>query len=542
MFGTYALGEAPYGFGESALRVDLYGEARIEVAVQMGRADLRGAASLRVNADNRILAASDDYTSTPGDRIPNRLFAGTLRQALRFSRSILGGADFGSYTLGLGEAILTNADGAYDHLVGTHAFDGRPVTIRLGDASDPHDRFGVVFSGQSTGSAVDDDELVIELRDNGYLLEVPASAETFAGTGGIEGGEDLKGRRKPRSFGFCANVMPASLTPATTLLFAVGYRAVRAIPAVYVRGVKLQLGQDHPTVAALEAATIADGFYHTCLAKALFRLETHNATEAGQITADVEGELLDGALGAHTAAVVEILARDAGVTVDRTSFERIGAEQPAPIGYYLGVGDESTIAVVMSRLMASVGGWVGFRRAGTLEVGILRGPVGDPLAPRFDDVDIVTIDRDRLPDALEPPPYRLRGIYARNWTLQSDGLSGSVTTERRAALAEAYQISEPAQSDAVKLNHPLAQDPPPFDAYFRDAADARAEAWRRLRLYRANRSLYRMQLRTAPFGLDLGREVFVTYPRWDLPKGKALRIVSVDEDTENNIVEVVAYG
>ena len=543
MLGHSALAEAPIGAADNAIRITLTGTADLWALLKPGTATLRASASLAVSADNRILAASDDYISRASDRIANRLFAGTLRQALRFNRSIMGGAGFEGFSLGLGEAILTNAGGEYDGLVGSHAFDGRHVVIRLGDADSAHDTFGVVFSGQSTCYHVNGEEFVLELRDNAYLLDVPASAETFAGTGGIEGGEDLKGRRKPRPFGVCENVPAVALTPNTSLLFAVGSGRVQAIPAVYVRGSKIVPAQDHATPDALAAATIANGTYHTCLAKAVFRLKEIPVSDLGQVTADVDGELLDGAHAQTTADIVALLARGAsGVVIDAASFARTRAMQPAPISYYLQTGDEATIAQVIATLMRGIGGWGGFRRNGQFEIGIVQAPKGDPAATRVSDIEIISINREPLPDAIDPPPYRMRAAWGRNWTVQTDSLAGSVSADRLAWLKESFRVSEPVEDATIRVNHPLAQDPAVLPTFFRYEADARKEARRQLVLWRGITSLYRIQLRIAPFSVDLGKELHVTYPRWDLASGKSFALSEVDEDTENTIVEVLAYG
>ncbi|WP_019998862.1 hypothetical protein [Aureimonas ureilytica] len=543
MLGHNALSETPISTATEAVLITLRGSAELWVAFRPGSATLRASSELRLNADTRIFAATEDYISRPSDAIPNRLFAGTMRQALRFNRAIRGGMAFDGFSMGLGEAILTNADGAYDGLARTHAMDGRSLIIRLGGAASAYDTFGVVFAGQSTGFLAKGEEFIVELRDNAYLLDVPASATTFAGTGGLEGGEDLKGRRRPRAFGYVQNVTPAALTQNTTLVHSVGTGAAKAIPAVYVRGAPLLKGPDFPTYEALVASTVEKGYFNTCLAQSLFRPAFTLSEDIGQYTADVEGEMLDGNLAASTPDIIELLARGAaGVLLDQASFARVRSLQSAPVGYYLPPGDETTISQAMTALMRGVGGWAGFRRNGRLEVGILQAPKGDPNAPRVTDIEIITIEPEALPDGIDPPPYRMRAAYALNWTVRTDSFAGSVSEERRTFLREAFRISTPVEDAAIRRNHPLAPDPEVLPSFFRDEADAVKECRRQLRLWRDARSLYRMSLRVAPFVTDLGREMHVTYPRWDLTEGRSLVVVEVDEDTENNIVEVLAYG
>ncbi len=155
------------------------------------------------------------------------------------------------------------------------------------------------------------------------------------------------------------------------------------------------------------------------------------------------------------------------------------------------------------------------------------------------------IERQKLPDGLSPPPWRYRVAWGRNWTVQTDvdGQSG-VTAARVAFLAERYRL---AASDAtagaiVRTNHPLAQDPAPVESYFRDEADAAREANRRLALFGKTNSLYRIRLKAHPFVHEIGEEVHVTFPRWDLQAGRSLRIVALTEDTDENATEIIGFG
>lgn len=544
MFGIATFGEVGFS-ARPDVKTALVGRATFLPGYKRIKTDLVGRARLRTNVDNRIFAATDDFTSRPTDAVAGRLFAGTVRQPLRFTRSIVGAGDFSSLTLGLGEAILSNASGEYDRLIGTHALDGRALRIKLGGADDAYDSFGTIFDGQSTGYRVDGREFIVDLRDNAYRLEVPASPNTYAGTGGIEGREELKGRRKPRAFGKLLNVTPASLSPASTSLYQVNDGPVQAITAVYVRGVAMTLQADYATPEALIAADVDGGKYGTCLAAGIFAV-TANSGERGMVTADVEGDATGGVYVSTTADILRRLVEGtAGVTAfDEASLVALNTAYPDAIGYYVGPGEDIWISAIVERLMGALGGWGGFRRNGRFEVGVLRAPIGTSIA-RFTDIVIVDIDRDALPDSIEPPAWRYRMAYGRNWTVQDeDALAGSVQEDeaRVAFLAEPYRIADPAEDPRIKINHPLAQDPAVLEGFFAEAAPAAAEALRRLRFFRSARSLYRMTLKTQPYRLDLGSEIHVTYPRWDLKAGKSLRVVEIDEDAENNMTEIRAFG
>ncbi|WP_099866074.1 hypothetical protein [Pararhizobium haloflavum] len=528
----------------SEWRAHLVGRATVDAfRVRFEPLELMGSATLSSGMDNKLYAATTDYISRPTDRIANRLFIGTVRKAIRFQRSIVGAGDFLSYTFGLGEMELINAEQDYDYLIREYAIDGRRVTVKLGDANGPYDAFGTIFDGTATGWHVDEDSLFVDLRDFGYQLEVPAQPNTYGGEGDTDGGENIKGKRKPRAFGYCRNVTPAFLEPQK-LLYQVNDGPVEEIVAVYARGVSLTKGVDHATVAQLLSADVVEGRFDTCEAvDGLFRISFANDAEKGAITCDVRGDKSGGVYVETADQIVRRLATETAEVerLQENAFTRVAAMQPAPVNLYIGPDDDIDVADACRAVMSSIGGWVGFRRNGYLEIGVLQAPEdGSPIAS-YDRIEIIEIIRQRLPDNIDPPPWRRRVGYARNWTLQDGDLAGSVTDERRAFLKEEYRVAE-AKDDRIKTNHPQAQDPDLLEAAFDEEADALDEAQRLLVLWRRTRSLYSIRLKTQPFLLNLGDVIRITYPRWDLGAGKLLRVVSLDEDSEDNIVEVEAFG
>ncbi|NQV43529.1 MAG: hypothetical protein HQ501_01395, partial [Rhodospirillales bacterium] len=74
------------------------------------------------------------------------------------------------------------------------------------------------------------------------------------------------------------------------------------------------------------------------------------------------------------------------------------------------------------------------------------------------------------------------------------------------------------------------------------SADASAEASRLLNLYKANRDLFRVRVKTQPFALELADNVRITYPRFGLDAGKAFRIIGLVEDAASNEVELTLWG
>jgi hypothetical protein len=541
----------------------IVGAARITSSATLrgnGRYTAHGGASMfafgtaTLDPNVRIYAATDEFITQPGDTPASTPFLGTVQKVIRFDRSIINGGRIGQVTAGWGEMDLINAEGDYDDLISKYSVDGRRITVKVGIKDSPYANYQTLFDGTAADWQVEEALLRVQVRDNSYQMEMPAQPALYGGSGGMDGTEDLKGKRKPLALGECLNVTPVTLVP-TLLIYQVNSGPMEAVTAVYDRAVALTFARDFATAEALFAATtggagsgadIEAGEYGTCLAAGLIRL---GGSPVGTVTCDVRGDKTGGVYVNTTASIVRRLLAIGSKVPDPTglsvpTFDEVERVQPAVIGYWLDGSADTRVIDAVADLMGSVGGWAGMRRNGRLEVAIFTPPSGQPAAS-YDRVDIVDIDRQKLPDQLSPPPYRFRVAWGRNWTQQTDvaGQAG-VTDDRVAKLKESYSLatSDATTGQRVQRNHPLAQDPDPIQAYFRDQADAQAEADRLLNLFGLVQSLYRMTVKIHPFAHEIGECIFVTFPRWDLKAGRLLRIVSLTDDTDAETVEIIGFG
>jgi hypothetical protein len=474
----------------------------------------------------------------------NTPFDGTLQQSLRLDRTILDNDGFGKMSVTWGELELLNADGQYDELAQSYAIDGRPILIKVGTMDRPYDRFYTVFRGTATGWSIEEDVVRITLRDNGYRLEVPASPNLYAGTGGLAGGSDLTGKRKPLCFGYADNVSPPLVIPLE-LVYQVHDGRCQAVSAVYDRGSVLTPDGDVPTADALRAAAIAPGHFLSCVAEGYMRL---GGMPVGDVTADVQGDATGGVFVSKTAGVIRrLLSRAAGIQdpgeLVVSSFTDLDTLQPADVGYWVAPDSAQTVREIADLLLGGIGAWGDFRRDGLFRVARFDAPAGAP-SGRYSEVEIGNIARLALPARVSPPPWRFRVAWGRNWTVQTD-LAGAVGAARVAYLAQEFRTaasSYTALATQIRTTHPLAQDPDPVSSYFRLQGPASDEADRLLLLYSTTRSLYQITLGLEPYIFDIGDMIFVTYPRWDLVDGKLLRIVAMSEDPDQGQVEVTAFG
>lgn len=491
------------------------------------------------------LSNAADYASKPTDSLRSQPFIGRWKK-FSFQRSILQ-SDIGQFTTGTGRLVIDNTDGEFDQLAQVYAVDGRPITIRVGRIDGAYDDSVLVARLTATGWDFQGSDININLVDLSYKLEVPLQSNVYGGTGGADGTADIAGKRKPLPFGIVLNISPIALVPSL-LIYQVADGSIQSIDNVYDQGAALTPAGDVANYAALVAASVSSGQFKTCLAEGLFKL---GSAAAGEVTADVHGLNGDGFIDTTADIVMwAVTNRTVLMTEDivSSSFDDLNTAQPAQIGFYHGPDDNLTVAAFVQKLMAGIGGWGGHRLDGTFEVRIFEAPSGSASASfTRDDMLDPDIQKQPLPDAYNPPPYRWRVPYQRNWTVQTSGLAGAVTASRRAFLAEQDRLAE-ASSISIQTDHAFAQDRDPIEAYFANLADAQAEADRRIDLFKVTRAIYRMRVPRRAVRRDMGDVIDVTHPRHDLSFGRLMTVVETDIDIDftarNRIdaVELSAYG
>lgn len=505
-----------------------------------------------VTGDNetlRIYAATKEFISRASDDPPNRPFLGTLEKPISFEHSIINAGGFGEISVGYGELELINAEGDYDRLIGLYGIDGQRVRLRVGMVQggivSAYSTFSLLADLTATGWIITEDRVTVSLRDNSHKLEVAAQPNSYGGAGDVDGSADLAGKRKPIVVGEVRNISPPLLIPAD-LVYQVHDGPVEAIDAVYdAAGALINYG-DYPNAAALLAAALSSGFV-TCLDEGLFKL---GAAPSGKVTADVRGDNSDGYIET-TADVVKFLILNACELseddFDLETFDLLNASQPASIGYYLGTDKNETVAETVGKLMAGISGWCGFDSIGRLQLRQVESP-SPVVVQRYDEFDLVTLTRDRLPSAIDPIIQRARVSYNVNWTVQQGTeLIGDVLEsdpDLVSYLASPFRVASPSVdlAAAIVLNHPLAIDPDPVVAYFVEAADAQAAADVRMALYGVERSLYRFTTKEHLFAQDVGDTIYLSAPRIGLADGKYLLVVQVRDDLERDETEIVGFG
>lgn len=496
----------------------------------------------------KIFAATMPFITRAADTPANQPFDGTLSGAIRIDRSIASNSGgYSGFSEAISEISLINSSGIYDSLAGAVSINGQEVICSVGeytgrDVVDPYASFAVFANLRAERMLISRQSVRIELRDPSLTLsEETVQQGVYGGGGGIDGGEEIKGKRKPYGDGVVFNASPVLVIGAESV-WQCNDGPVAQITAVKDGGVKLTFAFDVATLTNLRGASVSPGEYATCNAEGYFRL---GGASFKQITVDFTG------LRLTTADIIRNVAINSAhlsaSQINEDSFNALNEDQSAIIGYYLNQDSSETCADMFTKLMRGIGGWHGMNVDGKLEVNIFTEP-GDIAEIYYNTMggNLIDIDRAPLPDGTDPPPHRRRVTWARNWTVMTD-LFGEVSADDPALaeyLTQPFKVASTSEASSalVIADYPNAPDFDPIDAYFNYEADALAEAERIFDLYFSGFSAYHLRVKNAMFMHQIGQTIMATDNRLGLDEGKLLRLVEIIDDTESGITELIGFG
>lgn len=487
--------------------------------------------------------SNEGYATRGTDTPANTAFEPSVKDPGTLTLSVFGdGLIAGATKLDTGEIVLSNANGQYDAWL-TYGFDGRPVTIRQGERGAAYPAgFSTLVTGAVANISADRKELRVRIKDRQHVFETKVLTVPYLGNNtlpnGVEGNaNDIKGRFKPKLFGQVLNINPPCVN-TSKLTYQVNSGAVQSFDGVYDRGVAITAGADYANLATLEAATPTAGTFVTCKALGLFRL---GGAPAGLVTCDVT----QGATAADrtVAQVLKALALLAGVTageIDSASIAALDTLNASPVGIY--VDSEISYAEAMDDVAASVGAYYGFGTNAKFSVGRWSAPSGASLVTIGEFYAGRDTERRPLRD-LNVPAWQVKVNHSRRFTTQPTDLAGSVTTERRAALAEPY-VSEVAADASVKTQFLQALS---FEVntLLLSAANAATEAARLLTMHKVRRDAFDVPVPLsvlASAGVILGACVTLQISRFGLSGGKLMRVQSVRLELAKDRAIITVWG
>ena len=181
-------------------------------------------------------------------------------------------------------------------------------------------------------------------------FEQDVLTQEYAGTTGIEGDANLKGRLKPWLFGRALNVEPVLIDAVNNIYQFSAYGPISAVLAMYERGAAFgDPLADYADYASLVAGAVPEGTWATCLAQGLVRL---GAPAYGVITGDVDGDDSGGTYRRKTGEILSHVADELGIDGARivsTSLTALDADVPRNVNIYL---TEQTSFLELAQRMA----------------------------------------------------------------------------------------------------------------------------------------------------------------------------------------------
>ena len=482
-------------------------------------------------------------------------FLPVVKQPALVSRFMFGaGTTLGGSKQAQGDLVLANDDGALDFLI-PYGFDARRVVVRRAQRVDgalPTYPSGweTLLTHTMEQAEATQKALTIRLRDQQYLASVPLQTRVYGGTNalpaGLDGVSDIAGTPIPIVYGAPKNVTPVCVNTAK-LIYQVADVAIADVTAVADKGVPLAPGGSYASLAELQndAFAPAAGFFKVCydLEGTYIRL---GSSPQGQVTCDpVEGATL----ADRTAAQVyqRLLVDRANVPPSRilaSDLTTLDAANGAELGFY--ARDAMEVAPVLDQVAGSVGAWWGVSRLGDFRLKRVIQPASPAVLTLTQD-NVAGLERIPVEDEGRGiPAWRVNVRYAKNWTVQSPSAlvaaGGPLTQARINALGQEWQNSV-VEDAVVKDRHPLSPELT-IDTLLTTQSDADAEADRLLTL----RSVHRDRLQGAiPLDdvtllADIGDDVLLTHPRFNLAGGRYCVLTGIEPDPVKRQITVTMWG
>jgi hypothetical protein len=482
--------------------------------------------SSAVSGTMAVLLSDLGWIGGPEDSAwPNRIFDPRVLEPLNIERAlpiVPGGTARAAPTIG--DVLLINADGALDHLLAAPV-DGRSIAVYRGKPGADFAEFELLFRGTtSSWRDAGDARMTLGLRGAAWQLEVPVNRPVYQGTGGAEGGADIRGKFKPGLFGYGRNILPV-LVDADLGVYQFHFRQALEVIGVYDGGVAYTPAGD---VADIFATSVALGTVKTQLSQGLIRVGT---PPARTLTVDAKGDAPSGVYAERAADIAFRILHDLqgfnDGLFDYATFETLNQAAAGPVNIYLGL-EPITAAAVVDQIMTGILGWWSDNPQGRIEVGLTGLPAAQPRA-RLELDDLFELQMLPLPEAIETPFWRVTVGYGRNWTpLDATQIGDAVKTgdaARFAFLTQEYRFTAPIEDVTIRaLRHLRARELVFLSAYD-NLADAEALAQRLFDMYSTPRRLARLRTKRQGQKLRPGDTIALDYPRYGLTGGKNVTIV-----------------
>jgi hypothetical protein len=425
---------------------------------------------------------------------------------------------------------------------------GRPARVLVGFNDAPYDEFTLIISGRIEQPSGDNSRIIFRFQDRTKELERPVSPVTYAGdnsgTTGREGTpQDIGGQHKIQTRGVVKNISPDPIN-ANNQIFAVNHdgdgelAAVESIDAVLVNGSPWNNIGDEATIAALEAASVTQGNFRTCLAAGALKA---GGTWQGALTCDVT---VGSGASNRIAAVARSLLMSVGVDAGAIDLGTLDSDAPWIVGSLVR-GESAREA--LNDLLGESAIWYAPNNNGVYQLRLVQLPTGAPVVTLkpFDYPNVagagdfqITELRPEFSSLAEAaiPAWRVTVNYLKRWTVQDkDALAAAIGLENKEFYSREYS--------KVVIDNPSIRDFYPdaaeleFNTLLIEESDATSLTQHLFDVYSIPHQLYRVtaSLDPAVASVQLGDVVRLQHPRYGLAAGKLGRVIGEQFDAVNNL-------
>jgi hypothetical protein len=213
MFGSYPFASIPFASSNTDV-------STVPVVLDLiADQDLPRSYLFHAKPYDPVGAAETDVRASIGLKYPivdSLAWPAILKTAADSQVELFGEDEDSQGRTSFGNLELMIGDGEHDDLL-DYFWDGRTVEVMLGAEDFTIDEYKRVLYGTAEDITYDQRKLGIVFRGKEDLLDKPVQESLYAGTGGLEGGEDIAGSEKPLSFGLVRNLTPITVDRANLI-------------------------------------------------------------------------------------------------------------------------------------------------------------------------------------------------------------------------------------------------------------------------------------------------------------------------------------
>jgi hypothetical protein len=403
-------------------------------------------------------------------------------------------------------------------------WDSRDFTLWVGSTDERPELYPVLLRGKTEAASWDEDTIRIDIADAGLLLDRVIQNNTYAGTGGLEGDEELEGKLKPILLGSVPLLEPVLINPNWIYQFHDGPAHAQGI--VSQGGVILHgfLGDFPGELESWEPtqAEVDNGSYRTDLGAGMFRLA---APPGGRVTLfspigstdlPLVSRIADIVLWAANRVIPETPIATASINAFRTFYLQT-------VGIY--ITEEKSLQRLYDELMLPIQAVTGIDRVGNLFMRTLLRQ--DPVAHIMEE-DILEGSFSRTPP---PKPGATHKIGFRRSYVQlseSDLLGAADPTLRSLGLEEfRYRTSGPYPAlIADRFPSATARVIP---THVIGPSEADSLAWQIIYREQAYRDVFTFTVKDHSWLLSIGDNILLQHSRFGLDVPRQCVIVGITE-------------